>query len=280
MDINKDNYELFLFQYQEGLLSPQEREEVEHYLRQHPEAEEMMRLYDPELRLHDEEPLLFPDKQQLKRRSVALAPRAMTPRWVAVAASVAVLLGIGLFFTYHGTAPTEEPIVVAQNRMEPVNPVAPDVPSASLPSVARPAHHTVQQTANQPTPHIDEQAPDDILVMTEETKHEETFAVVESYPLRETALAMAEPDESTIVTDRLVRYTDDTLEFTTFTDRLVTISDEYPSPLPSKWMLDLQRRWNRSEEAQLIAYRREQVANRWNAITLTLRKFTINNQNS
>ena len=116
--------------------------------------------------------------------------------------------------------------------------------------------------------------------MTEETKHEETFAVVEPYPLRETALAMAEPDESTIVTDRLVRYTDDTLEFTTFTDRLVTISDEYPSPLPSKWMLDLQRRWNRSEEAQLIAYRREQVANRWNAITLTLRKFTINNQNS
>ena len=111
MDINKDNYELFLFQYQEGLLSPQEREEVEHYLRQHPEAEEMMRLYDPELRLHDEEPLLFPDKQQLKRRSVALAPRAMTPRWMAVAASVAVLLGIGLFFTYHGTAPTEEPIV-------------------------------------------------------------------------------------------------------------------------------------------------------------------------
>ena len=100
MDINKDNYELFLFQYQEGLLSPQEREEVEYYLRQHPEAEEMMRLYDPELRLHDEEPLLFPDKQQLKRRSVAFAPRAMTPRWMAVAASVAVLLGIGLHYAW------------------------------------------------------------------------------------------------------------------------------------------------------------------------------------
>lgn len=86
--INRDNYELFFFQYQEGMLSEEERREVESFALQHPDLAEELTLYAEAPVLTAEE-VTFPDKESLRRQSPLSLWR------YAAAAAVVTVVSIG-----------------------------------------------------------------------------------------------------------------------------------------------------------------------------------------
>ena len=97
MNINDQNYELYLFRYAEGLLTADERNEVEAFLQQRPEMQELLSLYDPDLKIeaYGRDKVVFPHKENLKHNHIILLP---TYAKIAVAASIALLLAVGTFF--------------------------------------------------------------------------------------------------------------------------------------------------------------------------------------
>lgn len=99
--INRDNYESYLFLYQEGELDNTTRTEVERFLLQNPDIrEEMDTYYDPNLVVTVRQPVTT------KHASLSLW------HWVA-AACVLTVVGIGVYFTRQGQ--TEYPTLVAEN---------------------------------------------------------------------------------------------------------------------------------------------------------------------
>lgn len=84
--INTDNYELYFFQYQEGMLDESARREVEAFMAQHPELAEEMALYAEAPVLTAEE-AAFPFKESLRRKKGPVL-------WWRYAAA-AVVVGIG-----------------------------------------------------------------------------------------------------------------------------------------------------------------------------------------
>lgn len=282
MNINKDNYELYLFQYQEGMLSSSEREEVEQFLRQHPDLAEEMQFYDPTLKISEVEPVLFPDKESLKHTTVALAPRSHSHRWMAIAASIAALLGIGLFFTYRPTStPNEgETMVVAHN-------VPPTIAPASNKEVAPLSEPTTTTTPLPTTPQrilhrvasptLDPQSTPtnaDALATIGESDAEEVFSIQETNtfePTPNTLAAKKEEDETVIYTNQLVRYEEDSLVTTIITDQLVTISEEYRNGRQPQWAKTLYRRIEQRDERQMLTLQRERRASNWNEINWLFR---------
>lgn len=101
-----------LFKYQEGLLSETERRQVENYVAAHPEAQELMELYDTELRLprnlppansDGDAPLIYPDKEALKHKEavpfVSRRDHAAQRRiYYYAAACATALLVVGITF--------------------------------------------------------------------------------------------------------------------------------------------------------------------------------------
>lgn len=85
--INTDNYELYFFQYQEGMLDESARREVEAFMAQHPELAEEMALYAEAPVLTAEE-AAFPFKDSLRRKEGPVL-------WWRYAAAAAVVVGIG-----------------------------------------------------------------------------------------------------------------------------------------------------------------------------------------
>lgn len=85
--INTDNYELYFFQYQEGMLDESARREVEAFVAQHPELAEEMTLYAEAPVLTAEE-AAFPFKESLRRKEAPVL-------WWRYAAAAAVVVGIG-----------------------------------------------------------------------------------------------------------------------------------------------------------------------------------------
>lgn len=85
--INTDNYELYFFQYQEGMLDEAARREVEAFMAQHPELAEEMTLYAEAPVLTAEE-AAFPFKESLRRKEAPVL-------WWRYAAAAAVVVGIG-----------------------------------------------------------------------------------------------------------------------------------------------------------------------------------------
>lgn len=85
--INTDNYELYFFQYQEGLLDESARREVEAFMAQHPDLAEEMTLYAEAPVLTAEE-AAFPFKESLRRKEGPVL-------WWRYAAAAAVVVGIG-----------------------------------------------------------------------------------------------------------------------------------------------------------------------------------------
>lgn len=85
--INTDNYELYFFQYQEGMLDESARREVEAFVAQHPELAEEMALYAEAPVLTAEE-AAFPFKESLHRKEAPVL-------WWRYAAAAAVVVGIG-----------------------------------------------------------------------------------------------------------------------------------------------------------------------------------------
>ena len=99
IDIN--NYESYFLRYIEDRLSAEEREEVELFLIQHPELQEMMDLYDPDFTIAKDVDLVFVDKDLLPHAKPAKV-MLMWVKYSSVAAVVLLMLLIGGFWLQNG----------------------------------------------------------------------------------------------------------------------------------------------------------------------------------
>ena len=115
--INMDNYEGYLYLYQEGELDSTTRTEVERFLLEHPDIrEEMETYYDPTLVVTAEPPT------RKTRRIVPLW------RWAA-AACIIIALGYGIWSTTSTTLGTGNESLVAENKPIQIQPKTSDAPT-------------------------------------------------------------------------------------------------------------------------------------------------------
>lgn len=109
MNINDDNYELWLLRYAEQELTAEERAEVERWLADHPEAAAELALYGEAPRLERDTEVHYTGATL--QHSTPLWPVLL--RWAAAAAVVAVLMMPAM---RHTVAPKAEPTLVAENQ--------------------------------------------------------------------------------------------------------------------------------------------------------------------
>lgn len=113
MKITEDNYELYLFQYAEGLLSDDERREVEAFLDSHPDIREEFALYDPTLTVAGLPKMKYEGKAALKHNTFALWPV------LRYAAAVLLLAAVVAFFLLrNGESTKPDTPVVAENQSQ------------------------------------------------------------------------------------------------------------------------------------------------------------------
>ena len=115
--INMDNYEGYLYLYQEGELDSATRTEVERFLLEHPDIrEEMETYYDPTLVVTAEPP--------------ARKTRRIIPLWRwAAAACIVFALGYGIWTTTSTTEETGNEPLVAENKPIKIQPKTSDTPT-------------------------------------------------------------------------------------------------------------------------------------------------------
>ena len=115
--INMDNYEGYLYLYQEGELDSTTRIEVERFLLEHPDIrEEMETYYDPTLVVTAEPP--------------ARKTRRLVPLWRwAAAACIVFALGYGIWTTTSTTVGTGNESLVAENKPIQIQPKTSDTPT-------------------------------------------------------------------------------------------------------------------------------------------------------
>ena len=134
--INMDNYEGYLYLYQEGELDSTTRTEVERFLLEHPDIrEEMETYYDPTLVVTAEPP------SRKTRRIVPLW------RWAA-AACVVFALGYGIWTTTSTTIGTGNESLVAENKpieIQPKTSIAPTTDQISPISSTASANRRIQR---------------------------------------------------------------------------------------------------------------------------------------
>lgn len=113
MKINEENYELYLFQYAEGMLSDKERREVEAFLDSHPDIREEFALYDPKLTVAGLPKMKYEGKAALKHNTFALWPV------LRYAAAVLLLAAVVAFFLLrNGESTKPDTPVVAENQSQ------------------------------------------------------------------------------------------------------------------------------------------------------------------
>ncbi len=115
MNINSDNYELWLLRYAEQELTDAERREVEQWLAVHPEAAEELALYNEAPRLEKDERVKYAAVPL--QRSVPLWPAVA--QWAAAAAVVAALMVPAM---RSALVPEAAPIQVAEALITPSKP--------------------------------------------------------------------------------------------------------------------------------------------------------------
>lgn len=131
--INMDNYEGYLYLYQEGELDSTTRTEVERFLLEHPDIrEEMETYYDPTLVVTAEPPA------RKTRRIVPLL------RWAA-AACVVFALGYGIWSTTSTTIGTDNESLVAENKPIQIQPKTSDTPITDHISSPASANRRIQR---------------------------------------------------------------------------------------------------------------------------------------
>lgn len=115
--INMDNYEGYLYLYQEGELDSTTRTEVERFLLEHPDIrEEMETYYDPTLVVTAEPP--------------ARKTRRIIPLWRwAAAACIIIALGYGIWSTTSTNIGTGNESLVAENKPIQIRPKTSDAPT-------------------------------------------------------------------------------------------------------------------------------------------------------
>lgn len=113
MKITEENYELYLFQYAEGMLSDKERREVEAFLDSHPDIREEFALYDPKLTVAGLPKMKYEGKAALKHNTFALWPV------LRYAAAVLLLAAVVAFFLLrNGESTKPDTPVVAENQSQ------------------------------------------------------------------------------------------------------------------------------------------------------------------
>ncbi len=141
--INTENYESYLFLYQEGELNSTERKEVEAFLVKHPVIrEEMETYYDPTLVVTAEPPA---------RKSTRIT---FLWRWAA-AACVVLALGYGVYLAL--PQPTEDGTLIAETsattpHLDTATPDTIEIPTIPIPvRMSAPSHST---PVSEPVPTI------------------------------------------------------------------------------------------------------------------------------
>ena len=189
MNINNDNYELWLRRYAEQELTDAERAEVEQWLAMHPDAAEEFALYAEAPRLGRDASVHY----------TASSPRKMlwpiAVRWAAAAAVVAALMVPAM---QKVTAPHLESTLVAENKID----IPSDPSPSSLPSQASPTRTAIQASpARMASPTISPKEEEPLFASTEEPVITDTLAP--SLPFDTLPVA------STIYVDNLIVYVDE-----------------------------------------------------------------------
>ena len=113
--IDNNNYELWLLRYAEGELTAAEREAVEAWLADHPEAAEELALYSEAPRLERDETVRYAAVSQ--QHTEPLWPALL--RWSAAAAVVLALMVPALRMGTMGQLEPQEPLLVATAQSTP-----------------------------------------------------------------------------------------------------------------------------------------------------------------
>ena len=131
--INMDNYEGYLYLYQEGELDSTTRTEVERFLLEHPDIrEEMETYYDPTLVVTAEPP--------------ARKTRRIIPLWRwAAAACIIIALGYGIWSTTSTNIGTGNESLVAENKPIQIQPKTSDAPTTDHISSPASANRRIQR---------------------------------------------------------------------------------------------------------------------------------------
>lgn len=124
--IDNNNYELWLLRYAEDELTAVERETVEAWLADHPEAAEELALYSEAPRLERDETVTYAAAPLQPARS--LWPALL--RWSAAAAVVVALMVPALRMGTMGQLEPQEPLVVATAQSTPNIPNSQNTPSS------------------------------------------------------------------------------------------------------------------------------------------------------
>ena len=95
MKTNMENYEERFVDYMEGQLDAAEMKEVEAFVAQHPELEEDFKLFCA-TKLEPDQSIVFSQKDSLMKKKAVVIP--LFGKIMAVAASIALLIGIGVHF--------------------------------------------------------------------------------------------------------------------------------------------------------------------------------------
>ena len=145
MKTNLENYEERFVDYMEGQLDASEMKEVEAFVALHPELEEDFRLFCSS-KLEPDTAIVFTKKDSLIRQKTVIVP--MYARIIAIAASIALLIGIGFLFFNN----SQEIMLNKASLMASLSPAPSKQPVQKTNSnpVVKPIEPTTQPT-NQPT---------------------------------------------------------------------------------------------------------------------------------
>ena len=220
MKITTENYELYLFRYAEGLLSDDERREVEAFLDAHPDIREEFALYDPTLTVAGLPKMEYPNKAKLKHHVV------LSWNVLRYAAAVLLLAGVATFFMLHnnGSAPDSQTIV-AQNQTDSTTP-------QPLQDTTQDAETTEQpQTAPAPVRHVAQHAISQ-QITTNATPVSESVAENET---TQTTQLLAENTDSTMKNNDSQNFIQhkETPTKVVYTDQIITYSQYAPVEEPA-----------------------------------------------
>lgn len=195
--ITADNYELYFFQYQEGMLGEADRREVEAFARAHPALAEELSLYAGSPRLTAEE-MPMSGKETLKH--------GVFPAWwrPAAAAAAALLMAAGLWLQLRRPAGEETPLLAQtgrEARISPVPSVAETMQRAETRAAALPAAAPVLPQSSSAPVRVEAPAPAEAAEAAPPATPSETLLppdppaalLAEAAPAPATATVAAEP---------------------------------------------------------------------------------------
>ena len=221
--IDNNNYELWLLRYAEGELTAVEREAVEAWLADHPEAAEELFLYSEAPRLERDETVRYAAVPQ--QSTEPLWPALL--RWSAAASVVLALMVPALRMGTMGRLEPQEPLVVATAQSTPGTQKTPII--QNTPNIRKTQKKTIVTIDTIETiKTIENIAPEEPLLIAL-AQEEDTL------PLPQEELPAA---PTVIPSDSLIVYTP--APDTVYTNTLIVYDDSRPrlSDLAAEWVED------------------------------------------